>query len=261
MNSQKTIPIKIISKTNNAIYEQRESGITHSPFSLEYNLYQAIKLGDVTQVNNIIDIYLLNGLVVGSLSDNSIQQIQYWAVACISVAFHYAILGGLDETEAFNLSDVYIRKLDLFKSIDDCIPFLKEKAIELTTFVSNAKYKDIHSPSIRECLHYIHIHLHERLTIELLAKKLNISRDYLSVLFKKELGCNLHAYILQTKLETSKLLLAQNQTYENISYQLGFCSQTHYITCFKREYNMTPREYKEKQYPSYRDSSYRKGKC
>lgn len=232
--------IEIISSSSNPIYSERESGLTHSPFEMEYILYTGIKLGNIEQVNSSIAAYLKSGLVVGHLSNNSLRQMQYWAIACISIAIHYAILGGLDETDAYNLSDIYIRQLDRFSSMDEIISYLKEQALCLTSLVGQSKYKGIHSPAIRQCLHYINIHLHDKLPIALLARECNLSRDYLSTLFKKEMNSSLHAYILHEKLEESKLLLAQKESYADISYTLSFCSESHFITCFKREYGITP---------------------
>lgn len=177
------VRVEILPETPDILYEQRETGVTHSSFQLEYVLYQAIKAGNTAQVKSAIDQYMANGLIVGRLSQNSFRQMQYWAVACISVAIHYAILGGLDETEAFNKSDIYIRKVDHFTTMDQCVDYLQEKAIELTELVRKTKEKQVHSPAIRSCLHYIHIHLHEKLPIAMLAQEVGLSRDYLSRLF------------------------------------------------------------------------------
>lgn len=55
---------------------------------------------------------------------------------------------------------------------------------------------------------------------------------------------SLHNYILQEKLEASKVLLLQGVSYEAISYDFAFCSETHYITCFKKKFGMTPGEFR-----------------
>ena len=188
--------------------------------------------------------YMNHGLVVGRMSLNYTRQMRYWAVACISIGIHYAILGGLDETDAYNLSDTYIRYVDDLTEVKECVTYLKEKAMELASKVRKFKERNIYSPIIKKCLHYIHIHLHERLPIAMLASQLGVSRDYLSTLFRKETGVSLHAYILHEKLEASKQLLIQGEAYDVISYSFAFCSESHYITCFKREYGMTPRQYK-----------------
>ena len=70
-----------------------------------------------------------------------------------------------------------------------------------------------------------------------------MSADYLSQKFKKYVGVSLHKYIVKQKLEESKTLLTNGVEYGGIGYYFGFCSQTHYIQCFKKEYGMTPKEY------------------
>ena len=38
--------VEILPQTPNALFTQRENGLTHSPFSLELALYTALKNGD-----------------------------------------------------------------------------------------------------------------------------------------------------------------------------------------------------------------------
>ncbi|HOO28508.1 MAG TPA: AraC family transcriptional regulator [Lachnospiraceae bacterium] len=235
---------EILPDTKDPIYEQRETGTTHTPFRLEYVLYQSIMQGNKKQMILAIEEYLQNGLVIGRLSKNAGNQTKYWAVSCIATAIHYAILGGLDETDAYNLSDQYIRHIDRLTELEACIEYLEACAIELVEKVADAKTKEIHSPAIKQCIHYIHIHLHEKLVIEALAKEVGLSRDYLSVLFKSETGTCLHAYILREKLEASKGMLSQGLDYDTIAYNLAFCSESHYISGFKKEYGITPGEYR-----------------
>ncbi len=66
--NQNTYSVEIIQKTNNPIYEQRESSLTHSPFHLEIILYTAIKLGNETEVTKAINQYIHHGIVIGRLS-------------------------------------------------------------------------------------------------------------------------------------------------------------------------------------------------
>ena len=42
---------------------------------------------------------------------------------------------------------------------------------------------------------------------------------------------------------SSKNLLAKGFEYGEIGYYLGFCSQTHYIESFKKQYGTTPKKY------------------
>ena len=233
-------PVEVISKNENNIFMERETGITHSEFSREYALFCAIRSGNVALVKEKSQDYLSRGITMGNLSDNTIRQIKYWAVSTIAVAIHYAILGGLDETDAFNLSDEYIRHIDSSNDINEMLSYLSEKAIDLTYAVYNSKAIKAKSPSIKYALHYIHIHLNEKIRIKDLAKECLLSESYLSTLFKKELGVSIHEYILKEKLNAATIMLGDGASLSDIAYNLSFCSETHFITSFKKVFGYTP---------------------
>jgi len=237
--------MEILPASDNSIYEERETGKTHTSFRYEYVLYQAIRDGNVEQIIPDIDRYIRSGLVVGRLSSNAVRQFRYWAVACISIATHYAILGGMDETDAYNLSDVYIRHVDRIGTADECVDYLKEKAVELTRAVHDAKQKNVYSSYVRTSLHYIHVHLHEKLTLADIARSAQVSPEHLSGLFKKETGWSIHSFILSEKLNTSKDMLEQGLDSTEISNTLSFSSQSHYIFCFRKEFGITPEEFRK----------------
>ena len=188
--------------------------------------------------------HLLNsGLVIGHMSDNPLREIHYWAVSAIAIAIHYAILGGLDESEAYQLSDRYIQEIDLILTMEECLDYLCDKALELTRKVNEDKIPQCYSPLINQCMHWIHIHLHHRLKIADIAAELHVSRDYLSQAFKKETGITLHRYIVDQKLEEAQHMLSQGKSLYEISYTLCFCNESHFIQLFKKKYHVTPAEY------------------
>ena len=236
--------VEMLPESDDAISEERESGMTHSPFYLDVVLYSAIRNGDTEGVIQSINDYLGKGLVIGRMSMSAERQMKYWAVAAIAVAIHYAILGGLDETDAYNLSDEYIRTIDRIKDMEDCISYLKEKALELTEAVADCG-KRKYSGQISTVVHYIHVHLHEKLDVKSLAACCSLSPGRLSVRFKKETGKGIHEYVLEQKLKASVSMLAEGKKLSEICYQLGFCSESHFIELFRRQYGgRTPGAYR-----------------
>ena len=237
------IEYEFLNSSKNFLYDARETGKTHTPFSYEIFLFNSIKNGDIQGVESALNRYRNSGLIIGHMSDNPSREIHYWAVATIAVAIHYAILGGLDESEAYQMSDRYIQEIDLLKTMDECIDYLCRKAIDLVTRVKENTIPQCYSHLINNCIHLIHINLHDRLKIEDIAVSLHVSRDYLSQAFKKETGISLHQYILQQKLEESKKMLAQGMSINQISYILCFCNESHFIQAFKKYYHITPAVY------------------
>ena len=63
--------------------------------------------------------------------------------------------------------------------------------------------------------------------------------------FKKHTGERLNEFITKTKLDYSTALLASAQnSIADIAYQLGFSSESNYISCFKRYFNITPHQWR-----------------
>lgn len=234
------ISYEFLDSSKNFIYNARETGKTHSAFQYELMLFTAIKNGNINGVRTSLELYKKSGLIIGHMSDNLSTEIHYWAVSTIAVAIHYAILGGLDETEAYQLSDEYIQGIDLLPTMDECIEYLSQKAIELVTKVKENKIPQCYSPLINRCIHLIHLNLHSRLKIEDIAHTFHVSRDYLSLAFKKETGIPLHQYILNQKLEEAKNMLSYGMSINETSYTLCFCDESHFIQLFKKKYNITP---------------------
>lgn len=237
---QARIGYEFLNSSKNFLYDARETGKTHTPFRYEILLFNSIKMGDIDGVTAALDLYRSCGLVIGHMSDNPSRETHYWAVSTIAVAIHYAILGGLDESEAFQLSDVYIQKIDSLQTMETCIDYLCEKAIELAIKVRDAAIPQGYSPLVNACMHLIHVNLHSRLRIEDLARELHVSRDYLSRAFKKDTGTPLHQYILDQKLKEARQMLAFGMSINETSYTLCFCNESHFIQLFKKKYGVTP---------------------
>lgn len=236
--------IQIVPKTAKSIgYAQREGGLSHTPYQVESEFYSCIARGEVTLLESKMQEYFQNGFVIGRLSDNSLRQMQYWAVSSVTLAVRAAIRGGLDELYAYNLSDSYIQQIDVLQTPEQIVSFLTEKAVELTALVAKVHGRLAYSPHVRRCIAYIEQHLHEKLTVTALAKHADITSDYLSAIFKKETGKSLSTYILSRKLREAQLLLENGYSCEQTAYTLSFCSESYFIACFKKAYGLTPRAY------------------
>ena len=58
--------VEILPQTPNALFTQRENGLTHSPFSLELALYTALKNGDEASMRLAMEDYFAAGFVIGN---------------------------------------------------------------------------------------------------------------------------------------------------------------------------------------------------
>ncbi|MFP3822216.1 AraC family transcriptional regulator, partial [Bacillus sp. SIMBA_008] len=61
--------------------------------------------------------------------------------------------------------------------------------------------------TIAICKNYIFENIYNQISVKQLAKFANINSDYLSILFKKEVGISLIEYIQRERIEEAKKLL------------------------------------------------------
>lgn len=99
---------------------------------------------------------------------------------------------------------------------------------------------------IGEVIRYIKNNIGEKLTLGGIAKQVYLNPDYLCKLFKKKTGENLIAYILKYKISLSKEYLKEGMRITQISECLGFSSEGHFITTFKKLCGITPGAYMKK---------------
>ena len=96
---------------------------------------------------------------------------------------------------------------------------------------------------IGDVMNYIGSHLTDDLSLDSLARQFFINKYYLSREFKKHMRVNLHEYTVTKRLIRSKELLREYGNAKQIYRMCGFKSYTHFLRCFKQEFNMTPREF------------------
>lgn len=214
----------------------------HTPYSAEIRLFSCVQQGDIESL--IAQIKNLDSLIVmGKMSEDELIQYKYMAVSTITLATRYAIQGGLNETKAYEFSDRVIKTIDKLTDKNEIFMCLGVEIVNLTGDVKKNKKQPEFSPHIRNCIKYINENLSEKISVSAVAKYCGISADYLSQIFKREIGENLSSYIARQKLEKAKSLLLSGVSSKEICIDVGFSSQAYFITLFKRYYNMTPSDY------------------
>lgn len=93
--------------------------------------------------------------------------------------------------------------------------------------------------------------LDANLSLEFVAKKLNINKSYLSRLINSDLEKSFNDYINELRIEEAKTYLEQtefeNYTLLAIGLEAGFNSKTAFNSAFKKFTGVTPSEYKNQK--------------
>jgi AraC-like DNA-binding protein len=94
---------------------------------------------------------------------------------------------------------------------------------------------------------YIHNHFHKEMTVEEVAKYVNMSYSSFSRYFKQKMKMNFTSYLQKIRLaHAKKLLIESNLTVSQICYESGFNNPPFFNRVFKQSQNCSPREYRIK---------------
>lgn len=92
---------------------------------------------------------------------------------------------------------------------------------------------------------YLQEHLSEDISLSVLADEFHLSAQYISQLFKSEIGVNFLAYLTNIRMERAKkLLLSTALPIGEISEQLGFGDYRVFTKVFKKSEGVTPSQYR-----------------
>lgn len=91
---------------------------------------------------------------------------------------------------------------------------------------------------------YIDKNLESDLSLESLGKKFFLDKYYLSRLFKKHTGSNIHDYILYKRISKAKRLLSEGHSATYASIKCGFNDYSNFYRMFKKAVGVAPSKYK-----------------
>jgi len=98
---------------------------------------------------------------------------------------------------------------------------------------------------MEEIAAYIREHYREELTLQDLADRFFLSREYISRRFKRELGENVFDYLANIRLERAKrLLLDSDMTVVRIAELVGYQDEKYFSRVFKKTTGHTPNEFR-----------------
>jgi YesN/AraC family two-component response regulator len=227
------------------IAKNRASGFRHHSYELERQIIAAIIKGD-------IDAAMKHAQKAESISYKYILAPQplraqkNLAISLVAVVSRAIIEQGAEPEAIFFLSDYFLNEIEQANSNKDLEKIVYQMIIEYC-MVAKEAHTEVHSAILQRCLHMIHNRTYERCTVDTIASSLNLSSDYLSQLFKKEMGCGLYSYIQHLKMEEAKNLL-DNSDYSicEIGEMLGFCSGAYFSNVFKKLTGSSPKNYRMK---------------
>lgn len=106
--------------------------------------------------------------------------------------------------------------------------------------------EDISNYAIKKAIAYIRMHYAENISLEEIADRLDITPEYLSTLFNREVGINFSGFLRDFRLSHAKRLLkgTDKKVYE-IAQEVGYPDSKYFNRVFKENVGVSPREFRQ----------------
>ncbi len=125
---------------------------------------------------------------------------------------------------------------------ENCSTELKKLLIDLHK--KNFENQNNSVDTVNKIIEYINLNFTKDIKNSDLAEIAGYHEYYLNRLFIRHTGASMHKYILNLRLnEGKRLLLNTKLSISEIASQIGFNSNTHFSTYFKKETKISPSEY------------------
>jgi two-component system response regulator YesN len=146
--------------------------------------------------------------------------------------------------ELDELKDTYILNILRINSSDELRVQFKSYLTELALEIENQKKSDVDG-IIPAILDYVNNNYAYDISLNDVAKSVNLSYHYFSKIFKDEIGKSFTDYLTELRLEKSMKLLANpNISIKEVCQKIGYNDPNYYCKTFKKVTGMTPTEYR-----------------
>lgn len=129
----------------------------------------------------------------------------------------------------------------LFAWRDWAVDLMSRMSCAITGRQAKEKY------AIRDIIKYIDQHYTSELSLQEIASRFFVSREYISRKFKQEFGVNFSDYLSKYRIEKAKLLMLNpNLKISQIAEMVGIHDVKYFSKVFKKQEGVSPREYRHK---------------
>lgn len=223
--------------------EKHNSHYTHPSYYLERRLLNEIKreLRDSAQET----LRSINKLERAKLADTPIRSVKNSLIGSATLFTRAAIEADVPPEDSFSICDACILEIERISNIKELQEYEYQMLDDFIHIIHENRIQSYNKPTIK-IIEYIHEHITETITLDDLAKVVNLSKEYMCTMFKKNVGLNIIEYIHYNKIEESMYFLKySNMSISDIAILFNFSSPAYYSTIFKKQTGLTPRQFQQ----------------
>jgi AraC-like DNA-binding protein len=117
-------------------------------------------------------------------------------------------------------------------------------------------FEDKNYRTIYTIMNYLHTHYPEEITLDTLARDFDLDKFRLSKLFHAVTGLSPIQYLIRCRFENAKQRLQAETTVDEVCFEIGFNSLSHFSKSFKKYYGISPKAYQLQHHYSSKNQSY-----
>ncbi|MGI8316324.1 helix-turn-helix domain-containing protein [Halobacillus mangrovi] len=232
------------------IMEEIDATLDHPDLDLFFEaanqIVEDMKLGN--EENAINSLLMVNRMLAERAPNDLYRAYRNFYIALISNFFQNTLEWNIPRSRVFAYNAASIDYIERHTTPDK----LKESMEFLISYFSNIvkewRMPASDHPMISQAYYIISAHLEKSITIQDIAKELEISSSHLARKFKEQTGKTLKKVINEMKVSASVYYLQHSKRpIADISNQFVFCNQSYYTKKFKDQFGVTPKQYR-KQY-------------
>lgn len=109
-----------------------------------------------------------------------------------------------------------------------------------------AHYNHLEADTILQIKQYIMDHSHEDISLDTLARKVDLSPIYISKMFKEKQGINYIDFLTECRMEKAKRLMNDpEKSIKEITFEVGYHDPNYFSKVFRKMTNVSPKEYRK----------------
>lgn len=199
-------------------------------------------LGQIDTLNPDIVIMDINIPIMNGLKVIEVSRVKHPKIA-------YVIVSGYDDfsycRKALRLQITdYILKPVNYEEFGCCIDNLKISMYENNS-IGNKDSANREERVISSIMRYMQEHLSEEISLSVLAQEFHLNPQYISQLFKNEIGVGFLSYLTNIRIEKAKkLLLSTALSVTEISERVGYGDYRVFTKVFKKTEGITPSQFR-----------------
>lgn len=212
-------------------------------YALELLFLTKVKNGDIQKVIELFNEHI-RPQFQNSTTPNPLRYGKNRGLSFSTLLSRTIVEGGVDANKALSIEFHYAEIIENTHNLNELIDILEQMLMRYTNTVLQLSSIN-HVSVIKNASKYVHMHLSEAIRLNDVANFVNLSPNYFSSLFKREMKLSFADYVNQTRIKESQFLLETTEyPILDIAISVGYNNQNYFTTIFRKFTGITPKQYR-----------------